>query len=333
MERVLSGTRPTDRLHLGNLFGAIENWKKLQDQIGTRYDECFFMIADWHALTTEYEDPGQLKENVRQVAIDYVSCGLDPARSTIFVQSHVKEHAELHLLLSMMTPISWLERNPTYKEQLQEIKGKDLKTYGFLGYPVLQAADILVYKATAVPVGVDQLPHLELCREIVRRLNFLYARDVFPEPAGLMTEVQKLAGIDGRKMSKSYGNAIYLSDGGDVLKKKIMATITDPARKRREDKGHPEICTVYSYHEIFSKPELPEIASECRGALRGCTDCKSHLLRNMTHNLRPIQEKRLELEGDCRRLEGMLRDGAEKARSFAAQTMDEVRDVVGLTRI
>lgn len=330
MERVLSGTRPTDRLHLGNLLGAIENWKEFQNQIGKRFDECFFMIADWHALTTEYEKPGQLKENIRQVAIDYISAGLDPKKSTIFVQSHVKEHAELHLLLSMLTPIAWLERNPTYKEQLQELKEKDLKTYGFLGYPVLQAADILVYKATLVPVGLDQLPHLELCREIVRRFNFLYSREIFPEPQDALTKVPKLLGIDGRKMSKSYGNAIYLSDSKEVLEKKVMITMTDPARKLRSDKGHPEVCTVYSLHEIFSKPQLETIAHECRQALRGCVDCKKELFKNMSVKLEPIHQKRAELEKDPNALDKILKEGSDKARQFAHQTLTEVREVMGL---
>ena len=330
MDRILSGTRPTDRLHLGNYLGAIQNWKDLQYQIGTRFDQCFFMIADWHALTTEYENPKKLKENIKQVAIDYISAGLDPEKSTLFIQSQVKEHAELTLLFSMITPIAWLERNPTYKEQLQEIKEKDIRTYGFLGYPVLQAADILAYKATVVPVGLDQLPHLELCREIARRFNFIYGKEVFSEPQGALTEVPKLAGIDGRKMSKSYGNAIYLSDEKTVLEKKIMTTLTDPARKLRSDKGHPEVCTVYSYHEIYSKPELQVVAHECREALRGCTDCKRHLFGNMYKALEPIHNKRQELESNPKKLEAILACGADKARSVASDTLKEVREVMGL---
>lgn len=330
MERVLSGTRPTDRLHLGNLFGAIENWKAFQNEIGNRFDECFFMIADWHALTTEYENPKLLRENIRQVAIDYLSAGLNPEKATIFVQSQVKQHAELYLLLAMTTPIAWLERNPTYKEQLQEIKDKDIKTHGFLGYPVLQAADILIYKATHVPVGLDQLPHLELCRELVRKFNFIYKKEIFPEPQSILTQVPKLPGTDGRKMSKSYGNAIYLSDSGDILRKKIMGTLTDPARKRREDKGHPEICTVYSYHCIFSKPEVETVAHECREALRGCTDCKMHLFKNMSAQLKPMHEKRAEFEAQPKKIEEILDTGAQKARRFSESTMKEVREVMGL---
>ncbi|MBI1884195.1 MAG: tryptophan--tRNA ligase [Chlamydiae bacterium] len=330
MERVLSGTRPTDRLHLGNLLGAIENWKILEGQIGKVFDECFFMIADWHALTSEYENPQALKNNIREVAIDYLSSGLDPNKSTLFIQSHVKEHAELHLLLSMLTPLAWLERNPTYKEQLQEIKEKDLKTYGFLGYPVLQASDILAYKATRVPVGLDQLPHLELAREMVRRFNFIYKKEVFPEPQSALTKTPKVLGMDGRKMSKSYGNAIYLSDTGEVLKKKVMNTLTDPARVTRKDKGHPEICTIYSYHEIFSPAETQTVAHECREALRGCTDCKMHLFGNMKSRLAPIHEKRAELEKNPRHLSEVLETGTQKARKFAQDTLTEVRDVMGL---
>ena len=330
MEKVLSGTRPTDRLHLGNLFGALDNWKKFQGEIGKKYETCFFMIADWHALTTEYEKPKQLKENIRQVAIDYISAGIDPDLSTIFVQSSVKEHAELLLLLSMLTPIAWLERNPTYKEQLQEMKEKDIKTHGFLGYPVLQAADILLYKATTVPVGLDQMPHLELCREIVRRFNFLYQKEVFPEPKGILTEVPKLAGLDGRKMSKSFGNAIYLSDSGDVLGKKVMMTVTDPARVRRQDKGHPEVCTVYSYHEIFSKRSLETIAGECREAGRGCTDCKKELFKNMSESLRPVHESREKLEKNPSKVDQILNRGTEKARKQAQETLKEVKEVMGL---
>ncbi len=330
MERVLSGTRPTDRLHLGNYVGAIQNWKTLQDKLGTELDQCFFMIADWHAITTEYENPKQLRENIRQVAIDYLSAGIDPEKSILFIQSHVKEHAELNLLLGMLTPIAWLERNPTYKEQLEEIKGKDIRTFGFLGYPILQASDILAYKATLVPVGVDQLPHLELCREMVRRFNFIYKKEIFPEPKDSLTKTPKLAGMDGRKMSKSYGNAIYLSDSGSILEKKVMATITDPARKRRADKGHPEVCTVYSYHELFSKPELETISHECREALRGCTDCKMNLFKNMSSGLAPLHEKRKELESKPQKVEEILESGAIKARKVAQSTLAEVRETMGL---
>jgi tryptophanyl-tRNA synthetase len=330
MQRVLSGTRPTDRLHLGNLFGAVQNWKDLQGQIGSRFDECFVMIADWHAVTTEYEKPKQLRANIRQVAIDYISSGIDPEKSTIFVQSHVKGHAELFLLLSMLTPIAWLERNPTYKEQLQELKEKDLKTFGFLGYPVLQAADILLYKATLVPVGQDQLPHLELCREIARRFNHLYGKEIFPEPQSALTQVPKMLGVDGRKMSKSYGNAIYISDSGEPLRKKVMMTMTDPARVKRQDKGHPEVCTVYSYHQIFSKPELDTVAHECREALRGCTDCKMQLFHNMSEQLKPIHEKRAELEKQPEKVDEILAEGTKKANQFSEKTLTEVRNVMGL---
>ncbi|MDP3980363.1 MAG: tryptophan--tRNA ligase [Chlamydiota bacterium] len=331
MDRVLSGMRPTDRLHLGNYFGALANWKKFQEDIGKHYDQCFFMIVDWHALTTDYESTERLKDNINQVALDFFSAGLDPEKSVIFIQSQVKEHAELHLLLSMITPLGWLERNPTYKEQLQELKNKDIHTHGFLGYPVLQAADILTYKATTVPVGQDQLPHLELCRELVRRFNFLYKREVFPEPQSAMTSAPKVPGTDGRKMSKSYGNSIYISDQEDILKKKIMNAMTDPARKRRTDKGDPDICTVYAYHQLFSSTsEQTVVAHECREALRGCTDCKMHLFMNANRILDPIRNKRKELESKPEVMEEFLEEGAKKARAFAQKTLCEVRDVMGL---
>lgn len=321
---VLSGMRPTDRLHLGNLLGALENWKKLQQE-----HRCFFMIADWHALTTEYADPKGLRENIRQVALDYLASGLDPDRAVIFVQSAVPQHAELFLALSMIVPIPWLERNPTYKEQMAEIKGKDLTTYGFLGYPVLQAADILLYKADLVPVGVDQLPHLELSREIARRFNSMY-RPVFPEPKAQLTQVPKLPGTDGRKMSKSYGNAIYLSDGPDVLRKKVMATLTDPARVRREDKGHPEVCPVYALQQIYNVPIKEKIAEECRSAAIGCVDCKKILYEAMAKAMEPIWAKRKELESKPELIDEILAEGNRKALAVAAATIAEVKDAIGL---
>ena len=316
--------RPTDRLHLGNLLGALENWKRLQEQ-----HRCFFMIADWHALTTEYADPKTLKENVRQVAIDFLAAGLDPEKATIFVQSAVPEHAELHLALSMIVPIPWLERNPTYKEQLEEVKGKDLRTYGFLGYPVLQAADIMLYKANLVPVGVDQVPHLEIAREIARRFNCLYA-PVFPEPQAQLTVVPKLPGTDGRKMSKSYGNAIYLSDGIATVRKKVMSMVTDPARIRREDKGHPEVCPVYAFQQIYNGPEEERIAEECRGAKIGCVDCKSFLAEGLLRAMGPVQEKRREVESESGMSDEILAEGNKKARAVAQTTMQEVKEAIGL---
>ena len=243
-KRVLSGMRPSGKLHLGHFHGVLENWLRLQKE-----HECLFFVADWHALTTEYNNPSNIQDNIKEMVIDWLSCGIDPDKSTIFLQSAVKEHAELHLLLSMITPLSWLERNPTYKEQLEEVKDKDLHTYGFLGYPVLQTADIIIYKADMVPVGIDQAPHLELSREITRRFNFLYGK-IFPEPQTLLTETPKLLGTDGRKMSKSYNNAIFLSDPPAVIEKKILPMMTDPARQRRTDKGNPELCPVYFLHKI-----------------------------------------------------------------------------------
>src|SRR3989338_5374070 len=252
MARVLSGTRPTGKLHLGNLFGALENFKKLEGE------EAYFMIADWHALTTEYESKTKIRENVIEVAIDYLASGLDPKKFTIFVQSDVPEHAEMALLLGMIAPLGWLERNPTYKEQLKEIEGRDLHTYGFLGYPVLQAADILLYKAEKVPVGEDQLAHLELTREIVRRFKHFYKKDVFPEPKALLTKEARILGTDRRKMSKSYGNAINLSDPEENVRKKAQSMVTDPARIKVSDPGHPEVCNIYSYYQIFGTPEKGE---------------------------------------------------------------------------
>lgn len=327
-KRVLSGTRPTDRLHLGHLLGALDNWRKFQEQ------ECFYMIADWHALSSEYADPRNIKDNVFQVAIDYISCGLDPEKSIIFVQSWVPEHAQMHLLLSMLVPIPWLERNPTYKEQLQEVKGKDLSTYGFLGYPVLQAADIVLYKADTVPVGVDQLPHLELCREIVRRFNGFYKKDLLVEPQPSLTKVSKLPGIDGRKMSKSYKNAIYLSDRGKDLEKKVLNMITDPARKRKTDKGHPEVCTVHKFYEVFAedKDVKDEIAEQCRNAQIGCVECKKKLVGLLSKFMEPIWEKRNKLEKEPDMLWNILRTGSSKAQEVASKTFSQVLDVVGMPK-
>ena len=254
--RILSGMRPTGALHLGNYMGALDNWVGLQD----RY-ECFFSVVDWHSLTTDYANPGDVRENVIEVATDWLAAGLDPERSTLFIQSLVPQHAELHLLLSMIVPVPWLERVPTYKEQQQNLEGKDLSTYGFLGYPVLQTADIIVYKADAVPVGEDQAPHIELAREIVRRFNHLYG-EVFPEPQTLLTEAKRIPGTDGRKMSKSYGNAIYLKDDPETLKQKLRPMLTDPARKRRTDPGDPDKCPVFDLHRAFSPEATREWAAD-----------------------------------------------------------------------
>ncbi len=322
-QRVLSGMRPTGRLHLGNYLGALDNWVKFQDEY-----ECYFFIADWHALTTDYADTREIRENIRELAVDMLAAGIDPSRSTLFVQSAVPEHAELHLLFSMFTPVPWLERVPTYKEKQQEDSSKDLSTYGFLGYPVLMAADILMYKAHVVPVGVDQVPHLELTREIARRFNTLY-RPVFPEPRPKHTEVPKLLGTDGHKMSKSRGNTIELGDSPETITAKVKPMVTDPARKRRSDPGNPDICPVFDYHRVFSPAETQAAAAQgCRTAGIGCLDCKGMLLRHMLPVLAPIRERRLELARDPSRVEEVLREGSKRAQQVAAATMVEVRDAM-----
>ncbi len=323
MARVLSGTRPTGKLHLGNLFGALENFKKLEGE------EAYFMIADWHALTTEYETKAKIRENVIEVAIDYLASGLDPKKCTIFVQSDVPEHAEMALLLGMIAPLGWLERNPTYKEQLREMEGRDLHTYGFLGYPVLQAADILLYKAEKVPVGEDQLPHLELTREIARRFNHLF-KPVFPEPKAILTQVPKLPGLDGRKMSKSYTNTIELSDGPETVDKKVLQMVTDPARKRREDKGHPEVCPVYFYHNLLKNPAVDKVAHECRNALRGCVECKQEMAGHLKKFLNPVTERRKEWERKRSEVVRILEEGSKKARQVAQATLKEAKKAAGM---
>jgi len=261
MDTIVSGMRPTGRLHLGHLHGALKNWLRLQEQY-----RSYFFVADWHALTTDYASPQGIRQSMIEMVIDWLSVGLDPDRCVIFRQSEIKEHAELHLLLSMIVPVPWLERNPTYKEQIKEITGKDLSTYGFLGYPVLQAADIIMYKATKVPVGVDQAPHVELTREIVRRFNQIY-RPIFPEPEVLLTEAQRVPGVDGRKMSKSYNNAVFLSDSPQELDQKLSRMMTDPARVRRTDPGEPEKCPAFQLHKIYCTPdEIDFVSNGCRTA-------------------------------------------------------------------
>lgn len=312
--------RPTGKLHVGHLVGALQNWRDLQDQY-----ECFYFVADWHALTTDYTETSGIGESILDMLMDWLAVGLDPTKSTIFQQSRILEHGELFLLLSMVTPLSWLERNPTYKEMLQELKDKEISTFGFLGYPVLQAADILIYKAHKVPVGIDQLPHLEITREIARRFNHLYG-ELFPLPEALLTPAPKLLGIDRRKMSKSYGNAILLADPYEVMKKKVSIMITDPKRVRRQDPGTPEICNVYAYHKIFSPEDVIQwSAVGCRTAAIGCVDCKGAMLKYLSLALAPIQERRSyfqERPGDV--LE-VLREGTERARVVACETMAEVR--------
>lgn len=325
-ERVLSGMQASGKLHLGNLVGALKNWVNLQD----KYD-CFYFVADWHALTTGYANPSTIKESTQDLLINFIAAGLDPDKSTIFIQSMIPQHAELHLLLSMITPIGWLERVPTYKEKQEQLKDRDLSTYGFLGYPVLQTSDIIIYRAKHVPVGIDQFPHLEISREIARRFNYLY-KEVFPEPEGLLTEFPKVPGLDGRKMSKSYDNAIYLSDTPEAVEQKIRTMMTDPARKRKTDKGEPELSPVYHLHKIFSsKEELEEVAHGCRTAGIGCIDCKKILIKNVFAYMEPIWKKRNELLSNPDKVLEIARKGSQKAGNVAEETMKLVREAMGLS--
>jgi tryptophanyl-tRNA synthetase len=322
-KRIVSGLRPTGKIHLGHLHGALNNWKNLQEDY-----ECFYFIADWHALTSEYADTGIIRDSIYDIIIDWISVGLDPEISTFFVQSHIKEHAELHLIYSMITPLPWLERNPTYKEQLRELSQKDLYTYGFMGYPVLQAADILMYKAHGVPVGEDQAPHVELTREIARRFNNLY-KEVFPIPDVLLTPTSKLLGIDRRKMSKSYNNAIFLSDTSEEINDKVSRMITDPQRKRRADPGNPDVCNVFSLHEIYTPHEtVRQIDRDCRTAAIGCVDCKKIMAKHLNEALSPFREKRRELESDISKVRDIIENGDKRATSIARETMAEVREAV-----
>ena len=337
--RILSGMRPTGKLHLGNYVGALRNWVNLQDNY-----ECFFFIADWHALTTDYADTRNIKQNSLEVMIDYLASGLDPERSTLFIQSHVPQHAELHLLFSMITPLGWLERVPSYKEQRENIKDKDLSTYGFLGYPLLQSADILMYQADFVPVGEDQVPHVELTREVARRFNQFYPRKiataavdpkrevVFPEPKPLLTPAAKLPGTDGRKMSKSYGNTILLSEPEDSLRAKLKTMVTDPARVRRTDVGNPDVCPVGDLHKIFSTPEtMAKVNDGCRSAGIGCIECKKWASDSLWEVLAPIQERRAKYEADPKLAWDVLESGSAKARKPAESTMNEVRAAANLS--
>ena len=321
--RVVSGIQPTGGLHLGNLLGALENWKALQDQ----YD-CFFFIADWHALSTNYADTSRIREFVHEMLVDWLAVGIDPNKATIFVQSSNPDHAILHLLLSMITPIPWLERNPTYKEKQEQIADRDLATYGFLGYPVLQAGDILLYKADFVPVGKDQLPHLELTRELARRFNSLYKR-VFREPQELLTSFPKVLGTVGRKMSKSYGNTINLSDTEPVLRQKLKTMVTDPARVRRTDPGNPDICPVYDFHKIYSQPAVIErVNRECRTAEIGCIDCKKLAADVMVAKLSPVWDARKTISNDPKQVQDIVEAGADRAKKASHQTLEEVKDAM-----
>lgn len=325
-KRILSGMRPTGRLHLGNLHGALDNWVQLQNQY-----ECFFFVADWHALTTDYATPEAIRDNTWEMILDWLAAGLDPELCTLFIQSDVKEHAELFLLLGMITPLPWLERNPTYKEQQVQIDQKDLATYGFLGYPVLQAADIIIYRAHGVPVGKDQLPHIELTREIARRFNFMYKKEIFPIPDGLLTEVPVLPGLDGRKMSKSYGNCIFFTDTPETISDKISKMMTDPQRIRRNDPGDPEVSPVFAYHKLYSAAsEVAEIAEGCRNATIGCVECKKRLMKNVITRLAPVRERRMEFEKDMNKVREIIVTGNERARREAVATIELVRSAIGL---
>jgi tryptophanyl-tRNA synthetase len=350
LKRVLSGMRPTGKLHLGNYMGALHNWVRLQHE----YD-CYFFIADWHALTTDYADPSQVKQNTLDVVLDWLGAGLDPEKCVLFVQSHVKQHAELHLLFSMITPLGWLERVPTYKEQQENITGKDLSTYGFLGYPLLQSADILIYQADFVPVGQDQVAHVELTREVARRFNYYYPKPnsvreaphdslaetaqplpvldpILPEPQVLLTPSPKLPGTDGRKMSKSYGNTILLTDPEPVVRQKLKPMVTDPARVRRSDRGNPDICPVGDLHKVFSSPEtLAKVYDGCKSASIGCIECKGWVADAVVKELAPIQERRARYEQDLSLVQEILDAGSRQATARAEQTMQEVRAAMGLS--
>jgi tryptophanyl-tRNA synthetase len=322
---VVSGMRPTGRLHLGHLHGALANWVRLQQD-----HTCFFFSADWHALTTNYHQTSVIKPAEREMFVDFLAAGIDPERATLFIQSEVKEHAELFLLLGMITPLGWLERSPSYKEMRENITDRELALFGFLGYPVLMTADVVLYKATRVPVGADQVSHLELCREIVRRFNFHFG-EVFPEPLPLLTEAAKVVGTDGRKMSKSYGNAIELGESAESTTKKIMGMVTDPARKRRQDPGNPDVCGIFYLHKIYSDaPTVEWVNVNCRTAGIGCVDCKKKLLEKLGPDQERLRERREAILARPKELEELVQLGTKKARAVAARTMEEVRAAMKL---
>lgn len=318
--RIVSGMRPTGKLHLGHYHGVLSNWLELQ-----RNFECFFFAADWHSLTTEYANTDGIKESINEMVLDWLAFGIDPEQSVIFEQSRVPQHAELNLILGMITPVSWLERNPTYKEMQENLSTKDLSTFGFLGYPVLMASDIIVYKASRVPVGQDQIPHLEITREIARRFNYLYG-EVFPEPAALLTETPKVLGTDGRKMSKSYGNAIFLSDDAEETRKKVMSYVTDTQRPFKKDPGEPDRCVAYTLHSLYvDEAKREEIVAGCRSAQLGCVDCKKILAQAMVDTLAPLRARRVELAEKPGLVSEVLAEGSRKAEVVARQTMEEAR--------
>ena len=323
---ILSGMRPTGKLHLGHLIGVLKNWRELQEEYN-----CIYEIVDWHALTTKYDQTEDINQSIKDIAIDWISAGVDPEESIIFVQSDVPEIAELHLLLSMIVSVGRLERIPTYKEQIEELGKEDAIPFGLLEYPILQAADILAFKGEVVPVGEDQIPHIELSREIARRFNRLY-KEVFPEPEAKLSKVPRLPGLDGRKMSKSSGNAIFLADEEEEIKDKVNQLVTDPERVRLDDPGHPEVCSVYDFHEIFNREETQEIAKNCRSAELGCVDCKQRLADNILEETAKIRQRRKELVANPEEIEEILAEGAKKARKIAKRTLAEVKQAMNLRK-
>ncbi len=316
---ILSGNRPTGRLHLGNYTGALENWVSLQNEYN-----CYFMVADWHVLTTDYKHSHEIPQNTREMVMDWIAAGIDPEGSPVFVQSHVKEHAELYLLLAMLVTTARLERNPTLKEQVRDLAMEEGVSYGHLGYPVLQAADILLYRAHVVPVGEDQLPHIEITREIARKYNRLFG-DVFPEPEGKLTKFGRFPGLDGKRMSKSLGNTIELADTPEEIETKMKSAFTDPERKRRNDPGRPEVCLIYTYWNKFKPEEAPEIYEGCTTASLGCVDCKKRVAVAVADYLAPLREKRTQFESNPGIIDEIIHDGDEKARARAVETMEQVR--------
>jgi len=320
---ILSGIRPTGKLHLGHWVGALSNWMKLQEEY-----KCFFMVADWHALMSEYKNSSIIKDSVLDNVSDWLAYGIDPKKSVIFIQSEVPEHLELYMILSALVPLGWLFRCPTFKEQLVQLKDKDINTHAFLGYPVLQSADILLYKANFVPVGEDQLPHLELCRQILRRFHFIYKSKVFTEPQALLTSVPRFLGLDGKKMSKSYNNCIELCEESESLKRKVLSMFTDPARKRRNDPGHPDVCNVFDYYSIFCPKKKSQVSKECIMAKRGCRECKSELVKILEKFIAPKREAKKKILKKKNYLRDILDQGKKKAGECARKTIAEVKEAL-----
>lgn len=324
---VLSGMRPTGKLHLGHWVGALKNWVSLQDEY-----QCFFMVADWHALMSEYKNTSQVYSSIVDNVIDWLICGVDPKKACVFIQSEVSEHLALYMYLSFLTPLGRLFRCPTFKEQMKQLQDKEINTLAFLGYPVLQSADILLYKAGYVPVGDDQLPHLEICRELARKFNFTYDKDLFPEPQALLTPASRLLGLDGRKMSKSYNNYISLDEKKDVLNKKVLAMFTDPERKFKSDPGHPQMCNVYQYYSIFCPEVKNEVYDYCSNAKKGCRECKQELARILDGFISPLREKKEELQKDIKVVYGILEEGRKKAKNVALDTISQVKGLISAVK-